>query len=377
MTKSSETGMGVQRIPELDGLRGLAICLVFIGHFGTFSARSSGLWTAFAEVGVLLFFVLSGFLITSLLCAEERSHQQRVNLRYFYVRRALRLLPAAWTFISITALLKVSGLVTDESWGGIGASLLYVRNIFGRGTTLGHLWSLSLEEQFYFIWPLLFVVFPKRRLGVALTVVGVITGARVFCMAFQLLDARTGVFYLRPWFRFDSIMAGCVLALVKERSPLLFRERRVWFKRLTNPIGAFIVLGALGYFEWERAVIPWSLAIQTMACVAILAGIAGGTSRGLAFVLRRRPITFLGKVSYSLYLWQQLFIVTKVPDWGFVRQPFVDVIFTFACALLSWYLIERPFLRLKAGWSGVEPQKDRHFATGMMPAQAASQESAG
>jgi peptidoglycan/LPS O-acetylase OafA/YrhL len=342
------------RIPEFDGLRGVAILLVIIGHFSEFSAKSLHPFSACAGAGVLLFFVLSGFLITSILCNEvEESH--RVNLSRFYIRRALRLLPAVWTLIAIVALLKLFGLITDESWVGVGASLCYLRNIFGRGASLGHLWSLSLEEQFYFIWPLLFVFLPRHRLATALSVVLAVAAARAAGIAFALLDVRTGVFYLRPWFRFDSIMAGCVLALFKARTVHLFRSPPVWFRWLTHPAASFGLLAILGHFEWNPSVMPWALTLQTLACVGILAGLAAHSSPWVSRALSLEPLTFLGRISYSLYLWQQLFIVTKSPSWGWVRRPGFDVAIAIGCALLSWYLIERPFLALKSRFHTAPP----------------------
>jgi len=339
-----------KRVPEFDGLRGVAICLVLAGHFGQFSLHLNGLWTACGEIGVLVFFVLSGFLITSLLCTEEESSSKGVDLRRFYVRRAFRLLPAAWMLIFTVAALKAFGYVTDESWGGVGASLCYVRNIFGRGTTLAHLWSLSLEEQFYFIWPLVFVVVPRRRLRVAVAVVAATVILRALGIGFGLADPKTGVFYLRPWFRFDSIMSGCVLALARERATWHFHLLSVWFSRIGHPLAAGLLLAVLSYFEWTRLLMPWCLSLETLVCTALLARLLSAKATGLQFILRQRPLTFIGRISYSIYLWQQLFIVTKTPDWGWLRRPVLDMAFTVGCALVSWYFIERPFLRLKSRW---------------------------
>ena len=144
--------------PDVEGLRGVAIILVIIGHEGDFSLGHPILGQVGAA-GVLLFFILSGFLITGMLHREvmDTGH---IDLYDFYVRRALRILPAFWVLIAVTVLLMLLGLVTDVTWKAVLACLFFVRNIRGRGQSLGHVWSLSLQEQFYVIWP--FIIF---RLG--------------------------------------------------------------------------------------------------------------------------------------------------------------------------------------------------------------------
>src|SRR5947208_7437220 len=112
----------------------------------------AGPWHRLAGFGVMLFFQLSGFLITGVLTASAEEYG-RIDLREFYVRRALRIFPAAYTFLAFVALAVALGWVTDVSWPGLAIAALYLRNIAGHDVTLGHLWSLSIEEQFYLVWP--------------------------------------------------------------------------------------------------------------------------------------------------------------------------------------------------------------------------------
>ena len=338
-----------ERVPEFDGLRAFAIALVLFGHLGQFSLRQPTPWTAFAKTGVLLFFVLSGFLITSLLCAEDRIFG-RVDLRKFYGRRALRLLPAAWLMIGVVVILKLTQLVVDESWWGVLASLSYVRNIFGRGTSLAHLWSLSLEEQFYFVWPVLFVVLPRHRLQVAIGVTAASALSRAVGIAFQLQDVGSGVFYLRPWYRFDSIMAGSILALILARTPTVLSSPRRWFVWFAHPASGIALLCGFGLMEGVPSIMPWALSFQTLGCVALVASLLVHPESVMRRLLRLRPLAWLGRFSYSLYLWQQIFIVTKIPDWGLIRRPVVDVLASIVCALISWHFVEQPFLRIKSSW---------------------------
>ena len=141
--------------PQLDGFRGLAVVLVIIGHLVEYSSlepaiRKTG--EQMAATGVFLFFVLSGFLITGLL-QREKCGLGRINLKKFYIRRALRLGPALLLFLLAIVVLRSLGFVNGVKTYEIVACLLYSRNFFGKELALSHIWSLSLEEQFYLCWP--------------------------------------------------------------------------------------------------------------------------------------------------------------------------------------------------------------------------------
>ena len=158
-----KAGSRFRHFRVLDGLRGVAVLFVVIGHGLVFRFGRGYSWGQFAILGVLIFFVLSGFLITGLLCAEERQFG-RISLRDFYLRRAFRILPAFSVFLGTVILLVHLGLIT-ESRRTIIAALLFIKNFMGSGpSTLGHLWSLSMEEQFYLVWPILFRLVRRRFL---------------------------------------------------------------------------------------------------------------------------------------------------------------------------------------------------------------------
>src|SRR5579884_2593834 len=210
--------------PQLDGMRGLSILLVLIGH--AYLQQLSRL----GALGVMFFFVLSGFLITGLLC-EESSTTGTVSLERFYTRRALRILPAFVVLVAVTSALIASGLITDVPWYTVAVSCLYLNDVFGTGQSLGHLWSLSLEEQFYLVWPLLMRTFSRRRmLPVACIAAAAIIMFRATAIHFEWWNYNSAVFYERPWFRFDSILAGCILALLFSNSAAAF----AWVRRLVR-----------------------------------------------------------------------------------------------------------------------------------------------
>lgn len=346
----TKAGSRFRHFPQLDGLRGVAVLIVVIGHTFVFRLGLGYAWTHFALLGVLIFFVLSGFLITGLLCAEERRFNN-ISLRRFYLRRVLRILPAFFAFILTIGLLIHLGLVIDTPWSTVAVSLVFLKNIGGTGLTLAHLWSLSLEEQFYLVWPVLFSVVGRRKilaptLGVILAIV--IYRTTAITLAPHLHGV--GIFELRSDFRMDSILVGCALALSLDRAEL-FTQFSPFLRWATHPVW---ILPTLLFWTLYCDVPPlWSvyLTIQTILVCGLVFNTIVFPDSVLGRLLELGPICFLGLISYSLYLWQQVFLVTNDPDWGLVRDlPFC----LFACvavAMLSYFIVERPFLRLKGRFS--------------------------
>jgi len=326
--------------PQLDGFRGLAIILVLIGHYDLSHLGPLG------GFGVLCFFVLSGFLITGLLCAEN-STSGNVDLRQFYLRRALRILPAFLVFLVIATVLIATHRITDVPWYTVLVSFLYLNNIFGRGYSLGHLWSLSLEEQFYALWPCTFKKLGERgalRLAAALVIlISVIRGAAIYL---KLFEYHSSVFYERPWFRFDSILIGCCIAIwlnKRTRIGIIEQARRWMHPSLLLPIAVMWTLWA----ERIPALRPFYLTIQMALAAAMLFHVVIVPEGIWSRFLSHDSLRFVGRISYSVYLWQQLFMISNVPDWGWIRVFPYNVIASIAVGIASHYLIERPFLRLK------------------------------
>jgi peptidoglycan/LPS O-acetylase OafA/YrhL len=320
------------RIPYLDGFRGLAILLVVIGHLVGFSF---GFWPRagkMAEIGVLLFFVLSGFLITGLL-VEESNRTGTISLAGFYRRRACRLLPALALFLIGVAILSWTKVLSDVPTRDFVAAIFYVRNIIGRGASLAHLWSLSLEEQFYILWPMLFLLFGAKRMPrVSVILVICVMLWRGMAIGLHLWDYNSGVFYERPWFRFDAIAVGCLLALI----------------RLPSPPKWLFALSAAGLGLWsyygEMISRPLFITLQTVLAAAVLYGVVQGdavTQR----LLSAGWLRWFGGISYSLYLWQQIFTVSA-SRMGWLREFPWNLLAAVGIAILSRELIEKPFLKL-------------------------------
>ena len=338
------------RSRRLDGLRGLAVVLVIFGHEGDYSLGHP-LLGEIGAVGVLLFFIFSGFLITGLLYREV-SDTGRIDLYEFYVRRGLRILPAFWTLIGITSLLMLLGLVTDVTWKAVLACLFFVRNIRGRGQSLAHIWSLSLQEQFYAIWP-----FIMSRLGIRrslwaaafLVVAGTIW--RGYAIARQLYVYETQVFYLRTDFRLDSIIVGCWIALALHDDRIAGRLVRV-FRAVPLLMSAPLLFTWALWASEVVALRPVFITVETiLACLAFGRFVVSNPSAIAVRICEHPALVRIGLLSFSLYLWQQLFSVTHIPRWGPIREFPLNLVFIVAAALVSNRFIERPALALRRRWS--------------------------
>ena len=332
--------------PQLDGFRGLAAILVLVGHALEFSTTSFVVMgTEIAQLGVMLFFVLSGFLITGLLY-RERADFNRIDLGRFYARRVLRLAPALLLFLAVCFVLSKSKAITDIPGYEFIVCLLYLRNIFGRSQSLGHLWSLASEEQFYLLWPW-FVKFVRRDrlLPFAISMTVLISMFRMVGIRFALFSYQTGVFYERPWFRFDSILIGCCVAVA------LLKDR-VNYERLVR-VASYVPKGAswgflLAWTVWgENLSHTLYITVQMLAAALVLSQLIVATN-GIVYTLFSAGwLRYCGKISYSLYLWQQLFLVVKYPTWGILRVFPISILASVACAMLSYHLLEAPALKLR------------------------------
>jgi len=330
-------------LPQLDGLRGVAIAFVLFGHVVQFSLhRLITIGNSLAQLGVLLFFVLSGFLITTLITDEKQS-SGNVNLTQFYWRRILRLAPAFLLFMAAVIWLMLMHRIPRIPNYEIIACFLYVRNIFGRSEALAHLWSLSLEEQFYIVWPPLVKLFDSNRL-LAISVVVTIAMClwRGLAIFINLFDYNLGIYYIRPYFRFDSILIGCCLALCLKYKPVVGRQLQNMQKLIpTFVVWALVIAWSVIGQSLSR---PLYISVQMLGVTWVLFRAVTGKSFR---VLASWPLKSLGKISYSLYLWQQIFLVTLHPGWGIVSKFPINVIACFLAATASYFGIERPFLRLK------------------------------
>ncbi len=352
--------------PDLEGLRGIAIVLVLLCH-----ARLPGAEAGF--VGVDVFFVLSGFLITGLL-VEERQRSGRIRLGAFYARRARRILPAAVVVLASTlvaAQLVLSPLdlprVADDA---VAASLSLANVRFALDATdyfapvdvspVLHYWSLAVEEQFYLLWPVLLLVATRvrrPRRAIALLVTIILAGSFLLSIAITTSNGPWAYYSLptRAW----QLAAGGLLALAAP-----------WFGRTPRPVAALIGWLGVGLLGAGLAVIgpttPYpglAALLPTLGALAIIA--SGGVVGSPGWVaLARAPFRFLGRISYSLYLWHWPILVLGPVALGLASSedgPVAGdlslrlglVLLAVVVAALTWRLVEEPFRRGRLSLGGL------------------------
>jgi peptidoglycan/LPS O-acetylase OafA/YrhL len=344
-------------IPALDGLRALSISLVLLGHasltWGGTPGNHGGPLARLGGIGVDLFFVISGFLITLLLLRERRRHGT-ISLRAFYVRRAWRILPAYLVFLASLAALSGLGLVrlAGRDWAG---ALTYTVNFLpGTSWPVGHLWSLSVEEHFYLLWPLLLLALgPGRSCALAACYVALAPVLRLAIWGVGV--AALDIDYCTPA-RIDTIAVGCLLAYVADhaaaRNLLTPRSRHHAALLFAGLVVGLVVSNTLLCTSGL-----YSVTVRRTVdalCFAGLVWTAVSHADGLlAGILNAVPLVWLGRLSYGLYLWQQPLLNPHGEHWA-CRWP-VNLGLSLALALVCFTVVERPALRLRErrGWGRV------------------------
>lgn len=314
------------RIPSLDGLRAVSIALVVIGHWAELR-YCSDIAGAFANLGVRIFFVISGYLITQLLL-KEHSRSATIKLSEFYIRRAYRILPAALVFM----LVAFAMFWNELRWYHMAAAALYVANFdFGHPWFLGHLWSLSVEEQFYFLWPGVLKKWYQHRVAILAGVVCFAPVYRVVCHLVGLTHGRADETFPAVA---DILAIGCLLAILEHRVP---RIRARWAAMMVLPVVLVPVYLGIRHFHLTAMLlfIGWPL---MHVCIA---GLLLHVVRTPYWILNVRPVAWMGQISYSLYLWQQLFV------FGRSARPWYLIFVAIGIAGASYYLVEQPVLRLR------------------------------
>ncbi|HEY2354782.1 MAG TPA: acyltransferase family protein [Gaiellaceae bacterium] len=368
--------------PGLDGLRALAVTAVFLFHAKPHASGDP--WVPGGSLGVDLFFVLSGYLITSLLLAEW-DRDGKVRLPDFWKRRARRLFPAV--VVVILAALILSALFARDVLGatrGDGLSaLFYVNNwhqiyanqsylhLMGAPSLLQHLWSLSVEEQFYILWPFLLVgglLLLGRKYMPLLVIGGIGVSATLMWVLFNPYGDPSRVYFGTDTRAFLLLMGGLLAFLWPhvERIP-----------RYAIPVLDGLGLAALGITIWLFFNLVWyeqsyyhggDLAASFCFAVLIAAVAHPGTLIGKAFGVR--PLRWVGERSYGIYLWHYPIIVLLVPgvDWGLTGAPaiFTQAVLVVLAAGLSYRFIEQPIRtrRLQKRLREFAPQRRMEIVTG-------------
>ena len=336
------------RIRGMDGLRALAILLVVAGHAAvTHRPRLDETAVEFLSnlsIGVDLFFVISGFLITTLLL-RERNRTGRIDLRSFYARRALRIFPAYYAYLAVVFAVQSAGAADIPARDWVAAAT-YTMNFIGRPAwEVGHAWTLSLEEQFYLLWPFA-LLFGDRRSAARVAVAAI---SACFVLRWGVLLFRTDLLPIADtsaFTRMDSIVFGGLLALgvadpaVRRRLTAATAPPAAIVGLLLSLIASLWLGDVSGKFQ-----IGVGLTLNAAIISLLLWAVLVRANAGRWAWLESAPLRALGVRSYSLYLYQQLFLHE---GGGPLRTFPLNVGAAVAAAWLSYAVVERPLLAARA-----------------------------
>jgi peptidoglycan/LPS O-acetylase OafA/YrhL len=318
------------RHPELTSMRPLrALFLESIDWLAVFSNIGTRILAPLAVTGVKIFFIISGYLITSLLLREEAA-TGRISLSAFYVRRIFRIIPAFMVFLIITFIMSRYGIVPipQEKFGYAAAFLCNATNCsYG----LSHIWTLSIEEQFYLMWPLMFMLLAVARRAVWLTMAALLLLPLAF---FRVLTIE----WVNNPLYFSCIALGCLYAVSDRLRALISWAAGPW------TIGATMLMLLAFPFTSNWPLIQRWLEVLSPLCIAFIFFASFSPRSRVGALVSAVSLQRRGLASYSLYLWQQIFTfpLDIGPQTEFMR--YTVLIFVFAGA--SYFLIERPFIKL-------------------------------
>lgn len=331
-------------LPTLDGWRAVAILWVFEGHSQPWSvAGFANNWLRSTGYrGVQLFFALSGLLICARLLDEEQRFES-ISLRSFYTRRLFRIQPAALTYLAVVSVLMLTGEI-QQVWTPVVGAALMIRDVWPWTATnwqTAHFWSLAVEEHFYLLFPGFLVLCRRYRLVLMSVMVVLLELWGNFVLHTPRLQKYAMVISLRGDMVAGGILLGCIFALALRHAQVLnFAKLYLypWVALLYTAI-VFVRL-ELHHSRTDHALL---ITVYPVLIAATMLHPGSLTSR----FLELRPLRFIGRISYSLYLWQELFFnyfVPPVPG-SFRSHVFLCWCATFACAIASYYLIETPLIR--------------------------------
>ena len=359
LTKPRESS----RLPSLDGWRAISIVLVLGGHARRVPNCPEIVPQIFdnivnAAMGVRCFFVISGLLITWLLIGEQQA-TGKVSLRHFYIRRALRILPVYYTFLGVLLCLQwfTPFAQSRENWI---ANLSFTTNFAGASWPSGHLWSLAVEEQFYLIWPVLFVLAglamkPRRALLFLSLPLMVAPVWRLIGYKQFYPPALAPLFTISSFFNhFDGLATGCICAfLLRFWKPCveqhLVRKRIIWG---CLGLGALVLSRLLrGSLLPGRIVVAIVGSLECFGFGVLLVQSILLPRMGVYSFFNLKWVRHLGVLSYSIYIWQQIFC-TEPATFGLGKVWWLSfpgwILAALVAAHCSYYLLEKPLLRLRS-----------------------------
>ncbi len=349
----SAAGKSDHRISQLDGWRGISIACVVIGHlltlrYGVASDSSVGRAVGLlASWGVSIFFVISGFIITKLALSEHK-RQGRFSIRDFYIRRSFRIIPPYFFYLGCVAIANGLSWIV-QPFSGVLAAAAFVCNFPSPSCTwaVAHTWTLAIEEQFYIIFPLLFIFFNRHIRAVFGTIFCILMALPILRFLLQLEGGWRVISSLAP--SYGYICVGALAAAHEDKIKSLSRGHN------GQIISATVGLLISGLFLSDAVVtVPLGSSAAYLRVLlhiiippvgfAWIVAVSVYQSSYFVRLLATPPLPFVGTISYSLYLWQQLFTGTQ--EFYASRSPLLIWPLMFLVATLSYYVIERPVVRV-------------------------------
>lgn len=351
----------MKRIPSLDGFRAISIAVVILGHLlngrrNRFELHAFGWNFLDGGLGVFIFFVISGYLITTLLLREYDKNGS-ISLKRFYFRRFFRIVPPLYAYILFVVLIgPLAGLRAEPK--EVLVALTFTRNLdfHAHQFMFEHFWSLCIEEQFYLLWPLalLLALHWKGRKGATRLAIALIILAPIFRVAtYPLIHSqpfRHFIDGLLPG-HMDALMFGCWASLA-EKTP----KFELLYKRVTRFVW-FLPIWFFGVSEYLTIRIgnEYSLSIgQTLDGIAVVFMILWATRNADSIagrILNWRPVVHIGVISYSIYIWQTWFL--HPANHTVVAQLPWNLLCILAAAEFSWHVIERASRWMRDRWEPV------------------------
>jgi peptidoglycan/LPS O-acetylase OafA/YrhL len=359
-------------MPQLDSLRAVAVFLVMIHHFN----RDWALGLPFGTIGVQLFFVLSGFLITDILLrarrrVETRQIEPAMAIKHFYIRRFFRIFPLFYLVLAVAWLAGAPDVRASLPWHLAYASNIYFARLGYFTDFVGHFWSLAVEEQFYLLWPFIILFTPRRWLF------AVLVAAAAVGPLYRGVGGLLGIYstvhwiwlFAAPFANVDSLAAGGILAYLSVNDRWVALRDRVVDAGLIVAVPLALVLclcvvNRIAFPGFDLARLTFENTMWALLFTWVIGRAARGFSGITGRLLELRPLLYLGKISYGLYvihlfmllglpsLFAQLNITYPSTRTG--RFPLL-VLATIALAACSWHLYEKPLNRLKDRYSQVPP----------------------
>jgi peptidoglycan/LPS O-acetylase OafA/YrhL len=346
-------------IKGYDGIRAVALIMVFYSHLSTFNfihdftERTRIEMICSGDSGVRLFFSLSGFLITLLLMREKLS-SGKIDVKYFYLRRALKIIPPPLIYYFILTLLMSLGYI-EHQWTGLAISFFYLYNFVPSiyyTSELGPTWSLGVEEQFYLLWPLIISFFSNRIVRIAIFILGVCWLAYLYLPVIVInFNSQPHLlnkyFFVRRWFlpACAPIITGALFSYLyvtnEEKCQRFFVKKSSMF--ISACILFFLPLYCPVWF------LPYTYPLQIIQAVGtsiMLIWIVFNQNSFFTRLLDFKPLAYIGKISYGLYIYHGIFIGTG-PGSLYIQQYPLNIFLTFAIAVLSYEFYEKPILKNK------------------------------